>query len=418
MLKIDDIAVGLTAPMPAVVDSKKSASAVEPMHPKQAVVQKNEIRHMYDYLGKLIYDAGFKSVPGLMRVMDDDRSGFLSRLEFRGFLKDQFNVPHEKSDRFFNILDLDGDGKVNCAEFGYGIAPFLDPDGDGFVGDEDGEGYVSNPRGHDSVRSKRRENEIPAGTTTSSRWEQQRQALDYVPPVTLPQPPCKPMKDIDLSRIILDQVRAIISKRGGSNAFHTLYRTFRAICFEKQDDVLATQDIREAFEYLGVILKEKDIHLLVSALASSDNGTIDFQGLVTKLRGDRSKMPHREQAIEKAWLSLNRKSDATYGDVSMEFQALLKQFNPSYHPEVLAGRMKTSDALEDMQNQLEDFTTANGRLKRTMFTEYHRNLSVCIESDQLFEKVLRGAWDEVKSPAKGWAGAAVATDKKVPHRRS
>jgi len=406
-LSIEEIAIGLTAPVPATQELHTSSHAVGPMHPKADVIQKNEIKQMYDCLGPRIYDAGFRSVPALLRVMDDDNSGFLNRLEFRAFLKSQFNFPGERSDRYFNLLDMDGDGKVDTKEFGYAIAPYLDLDGDGNVGDEGDDVFVPSPRGHNSVRSKRRENEVPAGLSP------RKQIVDhkYVPPLTLPQPPAKQMQKIDLSEIILTQVRGTIAKRGNSQGMHTLYRTFRAIAVDKQDDNFSPQDIRQGFEHFGIKLKEKDLHLLMSALDDDDSLIVDLNELTTRLRGQRPTDVERLHSIEKAWRLVDRR-----GDVSIDLEDLLKQFNPANHPEVMAKRMRAADAVEDMRSQFSDFLV-NGRVKRETFFDYHKNLSTCIDDYQLFDAICRSSWCAVKEAEKGWAGSAVRTDKKASHGR-
>jgi calcyphosin len=107
-------------------------------------------------------------------------------------------------------------------------------------------------------------------------------------------------------------------------------------------------------------------------------------------------MPKRRiLIIKEAFSKLDTSHD---GRVTMD--EIERLYDPSHHPEVLAGRLRPRDALLELLRVFEDPTTRDGVLTWHEFLAYYKDLSAGIEDDDTFELMIRNAWHI--SGGRGW----------------
>lgn len=90
----------------------------------------------------------------------------------------------------------------------------------------------------------------------------------------------------------------------------------------------------------------------------------------------------------------------TSGDGTVTVEEIERLYDPSQHPEVLAGRLKPRDALLEFMRVFEESRTKDGTITWHEFLTYYKDLSAGIVSDDEFELMLRNAWH--LSGGKGW----------------
>merc|ERR1711862_921376 len=67
-------------------------------------------------------------------------------------------------------------------------------------------------------------------------------------------------------------------------------------------------------------------------------------------------------------------------------------WNPGCYPEVQRGTMLVSEARQDFLVQW-DIDSADGLVPYEVFLDYYKDVSMAVESDDVFVEVVRHAWD-------------------------
>jgi hypothetical protein len=106
-------------------------------------------------------------------------------------------------------------------------------------------------------------------------------------------------------------------------------------------------------------------------------------------------MPKRRiKLIKEAFSSMDLSGDGTVTIDEVE-----RLYDPSQHPEVLAGRMNPRHALLEFMKVFEE-GKGDGTITWHEFLTYYKDLSSGIDSDDEFELMIRNAWHI--SGGKGW----------------
>lgn len=91
----------------------------------------------------------------------------------------------------------------------------------------------------------------------------------------------------------------------------------------------------------------------------------------------------------------------TSGDGVATIDELERLYDPSQHPDVLAGRLKPRDALLEFMRVFEDAHAQDGTITWHEFLTYYKDLSAGIAHDDEFELMVRNAWH--MSGGAGWS---------------
>jgi hypothetical protein len=85
----------------------------------------------------------------------------------------------------------------------------------------------------------------------------------------------------------------------------------------------------------------------------------------------------------------------------IEPHELAQRYDPSRHPDVLAGRRTAQQILEEFLETFDVGGEKDGRVTRNEFRNYYTNLAAAIDNDDYFELMIRNAWHI--PGGKGWS---------------
>ena len=143
-------------------------------------------------------------------------------------------------------------------------------------------------------------------------------------------------------------------------------------------------EFKYAMQDYGVSLTEQEISAIIKNFDSNRDGKLSFTELLRALQGDLS--ARRTAVIDAAYAKLDKDGSGlvTLEDVKAVYDA-------SYHPEVAAGHMSAEQALLNFMGVWETHKK-DGIVTREEFSDYYKDLSAGIESDEYFEEMVRKAW--------------------------
>lgn len=100
------------------------------------------------------------------------------------------------------------------------------------------------------------------------------------------------------------------------------------------------------------------------------------------------RMPEvRDSVVRDAYTKLQGLGVAGF----VEAQQLQRHWNPQCHPGVHCGSVSEAEALNDFLKQWE-VTSADGTISFDEFSEYYRDVSIAVESDEVFVEIVRCGW--------------------------
>ncbi|TMW63034.1 hypothetical protein Poli38472_005652 [Pythium oligandrum] len=200
----------------------------------------------------------------------------------------------------------------------------------------------------------------------------------------------------DAAKSLLERVRERILDAGGKNGLRTLRVLLRRMD-QNGDNLIDPEEFASGLEQLGLRVREADRTQLENVFRHFDR---DRSGRITVdelMRGLRGAMPKRRiKLVKQAFACLD-----TDGDGCVTVDEVERLYDPSHHPEVLAGRLRPRDALLEFMRVFEDVETrGDGMITWHEFLLYYKDLSAGIPNDDAFELMIRNAWH--LSGGSGW----------------
>ncbi len=169
----------------------------------------------------------------------------------------------------------------------------------------------------------------------------------------------------------------------GIHGVHGLVRLLR-IMDDNGDGVLTKQELKFGLEDLGVKLNRVELDEMFEYFDRDNSGALSQEEFLRGLRGPMSKS--RQELVREAFDTFEKTHD---GSVTME--DIEMAYNPSFHPDVVSGKINAAQGLREFLRQW-DFLETKTEVTFPEFLEYYKNLSSAVDSDKAFDAVVRGAW--------------------------
>lgn len=215
-------------------------------------------------------------------------------------------------------------------------------------------------------------------TTTRSSFGDPKAVLkvadDFVPPVKGGTPNAQAMA-------MIARVRHKILKRSGAT-FTGMRRSLRVMDTSGNHSLNAVE-LKEGLARYGIVLSDPEVSVLVKYFDKSGDGEVSIGEFVRGIRGDMNE--RRAALVHKAYKLIDKNCD---GVVTLaDIRGL---YDVSRHPDVVSGRLSADDALRRFMEQWDlnrdDIVTVDE------FSEYYNDVSAEIDSDQVFEFMMRQVW--------------------------
>lgn len=209
---------------------------------------------------------------------------------------------------------------------------------------------------------------------------------------------------VDLVGILVGEVRKLVLQQGGTHGVNSLSRVLRATDASRNGPISAAE-LELGFNRFGLQMDRDDVKMLLKAVDKAGGGkNLTVNQFIAAFRGDVSSA--RVRAIDAAFDFLDRPRSGC-----IEAHDIQRLYDGKHHPEVLAGRLLSSQATTDFLSHFN--VDQNGAISRKDFIEYYKNVSSSIDNDEYFEMMLRGAW---RLPgASGWTEDTVKKRILVTH---
>jgi len=136
--------------------------------------------------------------------------------------------------------------------------------------------------------------------------------------------------------------------------------------------------------YVGIRLSEAERGYLVK-LFGTEPGNVDYARFFALMSPS---MPNvRTGVVHDAYAKLQ--GLAVGGLVEADF--LQRHWNPGCHPDVQQGKITRSEAMQDFLRQW-DIASADGIVSYEVFLDYYKDVSIAVESDDIFVEIVRAGW--------------------------
>ena len=194
--------------------------------------------------------------------------------------------------------------------------------------------------------------------------------------------PAEKIPDNGLLYLISRIKKELLSR--GPLGFASLQRVFHTADING-DGTLSALEFKNAIQSLQLNVKENESRMLFQYFDSDDSKSINFEEFVKGLREDLS--PPRLDIVEKAFRKLDI---ARNGMIDIGY--LARDYDPSQHPEVLAGRLTAKQAIGMFLDTFDGGGEVGGKVTKKEFVNYYTNVSASVGSDDEFEALVRGVW--------------------------
>jgi len=186
----------------------------------------------------------------------------------------------------------------------------------------------------------------------------------------------------------LEEIKASLAehlKEQGASSVADLAKVFR----EMNDDggsELSLSEFKRGMKTLGLNqIDETDMRLLFNSFDIDGNGQLSYSEFLVAIRGD---IPaQRLRLVRQAFTALDKT-----GTNCINTDDLRAVYDPTHHPDVLAGKITVDAALVQVLDAF-DSGEKDGVIDFGEFLEYYANLSSSIVDNSEFERMLTTAWN-------------------------
>jgi len=182
---------------------------------------------------------------------------------------------------------------------------------------------------------------------------------------------------------ILAQIKSALAERG-TRGIVSLTRKLRVLD-DNQNNHLSKAEFKSAMSEGGAKLTEEEYALLVKFFDDDRRNEINYDEFLKRLRGT---LPARRSAIiQAAFGALDRDRNGL-----LDPAHLMQVFDAAQHPHALDGSRTTQEVLREFLETFEVGGQVDGKVTADEFVQYYHNASISVESDDLFELMLRNTW--------------------------
>jgi Ca2+-binding EF-hand superfamily protein len=181
--------------------------------------------------------------------------------------------------------------------------------------------------------------------------------------------------------LIIDKIKYELKNRD-AHGYTGLVRMFKSLDTDS-NSTLNLVELKNGLKSIEITIDDVDVRQLFIYFDKDGSGSIDLNEFIDGLREPVSE--RRMYIINCAFNKLDTKKQSS---ISADY--LASSYDATRHPEVMARRMTTNDAL---LNFMETFDVSNdGYVSKEEFQNYYINVSQAIENDEYFELLLRNTW--------------------------
>lgn len=182
----------------------------------------------------------------------------------------------------------------------------------------------------------------------------------------------------------LSKIPRQVVTRNGYNGLRTLLNDLSALAGKNQR--IEVTSFRSELQRCGVSLLETEWRELIKALSDEASLGVSLQSFVNAmmvtLRGSRL------EAVDKAYTGLS--PEASTGNLKLE--ALLHSYNADGHPWVREKKKASKEVLAEFCGLFNTTTNPTGVVTEAEFFAYYAGLSVVVDSDSEFVRIVSGTW--------------------------
>ena len=175
-------------------------------------------------------------------------------------------------------------------------------------------------------------------------------------------------------------------KTFGALGYITLERKFRALDQTDRSKLVTLSELKSVLKSMNItVLGEVETRQLFEHFDIRDLRAMDYEDFMRGIRDPLS--TSRWNLIRAAFAQLDQD-----GRGVVDASLLAEHYDPSQHPEVIAGRCSPQHVLEEFLSTFDVGGEVPGKVTLPEFTSYYANLSANIDNDDYFELMLCGAW--------------------------
>ena len=267
----------------------------------------------------------------------------------------------------FEIYDTEKTGKINYKDFIGNL--YNNPS------------LMDNP---EKLKPRKKKQDYPYAPSESSQWEKE---------------PKKKIEENKLKKELnTDEIIEIIRdniKSKGIRCLIALENNFRSLDEDNSQTIDFSSFKKTSIDF-KFDLSEESLQNLFFFFDKEEKGRIDYDEFIRIIRGQMSNS--RRELIEKIFESLGPDKE---GIVNMD--KLSEYFNPEAHPDVLKGLKKPEEVynefmetFEGNHNYLNGDEAQFGKVDIDEFCDYYDSISMMVEKDKDFEKMVTGVWGIVE----------------------
>lgn len=188
---------------------------------------------------------------------------------------------------------------------------------------------------------------------------------------------------LNLAKGVIDNLRAAIIKRAGSDSIAAIGLRFRLMDREVKDGLLSATEMMVGLKQVGIQLSVMDAEVVLKALDKDGSGQVCFDEFIFALRG----VPNtrRKGLIDQAFQILDPN-----GDGSVSHEEMMTIYDVSAMPEVQEGKLTPKEAMTRFMSLFDH--DADNKITLKEFRTYYAGVSASIDDDDYFELMMRNAW--------------------------
>lgn len=183
--------------------------------------------------------------------------------------------------------------------------------------------------------------------------------------------------------------RKELAKRGAKGVVGVM-KEFR-LMDEDGSGSLSLAEFRKGCLQFGICLGEHEIVRLFNGIDRDRNGVVDYEEFLKVARGFMNAF--RRDIVTMAWNGLD-KDESKLADLKQ----LNLVFDARGHPDVKNGKRSVAEIINEFletfetHHKLSVFNQFDQKVTFEEFLEYYEGISITIEDDQIFEKMIKSAW--------------------------
>lgn len=307
-----------------------------------------------------------------MKFFDLNNSGTVSKDEFSKAL-DRLGVNsynEQQLSQLFAIYDLDNSGELDYKEF----ASIL----------------FGTPRSPTKINKKTVTSPtLPTQQQSQSQNQNQEQHQKQEQQVQHPKISHETTPDFDDPELVdsLITLKETLQKRGTTGILG-LARMFR-IADDNNNKNIEFEEFYKVLRDYQVDLSLVQVQKLFSFFDKDRTGHIDYDELLLGIRGKLN--PFRKSLVEKAFAKLDSNRNGL-----IEVNDIQNVYDTSKHPDVINGKKRPSDILEEFLKTFENFSYYKGKVDSVVtlqeFEDYYGFISASIDDDRYFELMMNNVW--------------------------